>query len=265
MYGINDLIEKIGNRQRRLSMQASTGFPLPSPGEDREGRTDFLDTLKRNNHLGPSPLLEHAERKVRLFEDNVRRIRDSDLTGVEKNRAIADETMNLIGAIEDLKSRSVNDAVKKIDTLESAWKARLPHPEKELLDIKKAELRHHHTTPEHAETLIRKSWEHGYSEAEILVLGATSPETRKLADELLNDVPPFLANQNGIDLLKQASATVDLPAGTVEYTVKKSGDLGETVTQQINVLQLVRDRSTRQTIQDLKLAPLRDNPEGATA
>lgn len=258
MHDLNEVVEKMGTRQRRNAMMSDSGsWPIPkAPGGDPVN----LSFYETKGYLQDTPILRQARGRVATFTKNVRTIRESRMSGTEKQAAITDQVGELIKAIEQAKTKQINETVKAIDERIERYKNQSGDATRQLLDLERAKLKYANVEPDAAIGRLEKMSRDGYTEAELMVVGAKSAEAQKRADEIRNALPPALANADGIAQLDRLNALLSLPTGTINFVI--ASDDTE-VTQSAHVLELIADGETRQTIADLNLAPISE-PEGVS-
>lgn len=258
-----ELTEKIAIRTRRLGMMAATGN-WPMPGKLSDSATN-LAWYEDKGYLADDPILRGALGRVATFTRNVRTIRDSRMTGAEKQAAIADQTAELIKAVEQAKTKAINQTMQTIDDRMQKFRNRQESGDaaRQLLEYRRAELKYSTLDPDAALGRLDIMQRDGYSIAELETVGAKSPEAQAKAAEVRRALPPGLADRDGIAMLERLATLTNLPTGTINYTIQSDG---AEVTQSTHIVDLVDDSTTRQTIKDLNLAPVAaPEPEGVSA
>lgn len=258
MHAVNSLIEKIGTRSRRLEMMSESNFPISKPAGDEPVK---LAWYEERGYLADDPILRGARGRVSTFERNVQTIGKSDMCGREKQAAIADQVNELIRSIEQLKTKAINEVMKQLDARIIYFNNQMKSSDasRQLLDYRRAELKYANLEPGAALGRLEIMARDGYTLPELETVASKSPDAQKRAAEIMNGLPPAVANPEGIALIEKLTALVSLPTGNVHFTVESCG---AQVTQSAHVLELVSDPPTLRSIADLKLAPVAE-PEPA--
>jgi len=214
-------------------------------GPRNPDRRPFIDHMVRRGQID-SPLLTKALSAVAASESRIRKARLSNLSAPEKRRFEKQVFSDLIKSVETQRLKELQETADKLFKMRNEEK--FIDSTKELLNLQKLQLKHKFTNESAAMALLSGMEKRGYSETELLILSSISKKTAVRAKEVQKILPPQLANDTGLGLIKKLENLLDLRPGEISYSLKDAPNVEE----KVHVADLLQDVSPR--VEDLEPA-----------
>jgi hypothetical protein len=185
---------------------------------------------------------------VASAESRIRKMRLSNINSSEARKFEKQIFSDLIRSCESNRLKEIKstaDALFKMQAVEPPID--FMSTSAELLNLQTLQLRHKWTDESSAMAALNGMERRGYDPAELLVLSAISKRTNTRAQEVREQLPPRLANPDGLKLIQKLESLLELRTGEVGYSLKSAPGSNE----KVNVCDLLADVAP--TMRDLEL------------
>ena len=211
-----------------------------------EGKSDYSYHGPRKNmrktieqHIAAkrivdSPELTAAMAEVRKAESRIRKLKLSGLSSIEVRNFEKSVFSELIKAVESRKHKRIMTLANEIDARRK--KENTENPTARLLKLEEAKLQYSKLGEKNALTRIAGFERSGYSREDLLVLGSISNRTYERAQQVREMLPEYLADEEGVSMLKELEHLVNTKIGHVDYHFS-----GSSVVSSIHIADLLSE------------------------
>lgn len=221
-------------------LKGDSSYVMPrGTSTDRKAK---LEHFKSRGQLNGNPFVDRAFTEAKSAELKIRKCRMASVSGVEKQKFEAETRRQAIVNISALITGKIKNGLDEIFNLcqEHDKQEKDPNYSRtsaDLLALERAKLKHSFTDEATAMVRLNEMKRVGYDAGEVLVLSAKGKRARERAVELKAELPEYLADSKGIQLLKELEELLELRPGEVNFRLK---DVPNTLNK-INVLDLVTE------------------------
>ena len=210
-------------------------------GRPSESKRTMLEGHKRAGRLASNELLDAALQAIGAAESKVRKVKLSGLSGAEIRKFQSSTISVMVKSIEDRKAQQLKKSLEKVHERRRSYEEKskdrsYPDSLKRLGRLEELKLIHTFTDEAKAMAKFAKMERVGYDELEALVLGSKGERAHGRMLSLKESVPPYLADQNGIAIVKEIRELTELQPGELFYQLK-----GTDVHQRVNISDLLTD------------------------
>ena len=211
------------------------------PNRPSENKRTMIEQHRKAGRLQENELLTAALGAVTAAEAKVRKVKLSGLSGSEIRNFKGTTVSAMIKQIEDRKMKRLKSLLEKVHEMCTAYERKAadrsyPDALKRLGKLEEMKLTHSFTDEAKAMATMAKMERVGYDELEALVLGSKGERAHGRMLSLKESVPPYLADQNGIAIVKEIRELTELQPGELFYQLK-----GTDVHQRVNISDLLTD------------------------
>ena len=222
-------------------LDGKSSYTFHGPRQDMRATVEAHLKAKR---IIDSPELEAALGSVRGAEARIRKLKLSGLSSKEVRDFERSIFSELTKAVEDRKHKRIMKLANEID--ERRKKVDTENPTARLLQLEEAKLRFSKIGEKQALSMLNRFERYGYSREALLVLGSISSKTAERANLVRGTIPEFMADQQGVEMLRELEHLVSSKIGHVEYHFA-----GSDAVQSIHVADLLSE--TAPSLQDISV------------
>ena len=246
-------IEKIGRHLRHGNGKADY-FPIVSADPQR-GKT--LRQHMKAGRVATNPLLTEAQKIAEKTALEIRKLRKraSELTPEARREFELKVHSNAIAAMEGVVTKQIEKIFNDFDERRKAWETAKTNRDysisnDRLLRIREYELQHAFMSEEEASIAIGRMARTGFDELEAYILGAKGERAHSKMRELFEELPPYLADAEGINKLNEVKALLDLQPGQCLYRFQTEDGIVD-VENKIHVADLIEREVPTPTFEEI--------------
>lgn len=245
----DELIEKAGRKLDRIQNFDATVIPRQPTAKGARGR--FESMLR---HTPEGSTARRVNQKIADAESAIRRVRATALPGAEKRAETDRIVARLIKQVEAETATAINRTVQKLDTLAKQYAEKQGDAVAQLLALERAKLRYAQVDERGAVAKLQAMTTRGYTEPELEVLGSKGVEAAREAQRVRTELPPAIANDEGLRLLDRLDQLAARKPGDFSVEIE-----GAEHADTLNVADLIEHVSP--SINDTSLRQLHAKPE----
>lgn len=246
-------IERIGRHLGHVGGKAAY-FPIV-PADPGRGAT--LRQHLKAGRVANSPLLQEAQKIADKTALEIRKLRKraGDLTPEQRREYELKINSNAIQAMEGVVTKQIESLLNDFDTRRKEYEANKTNRDytkttNALLTLEELKLRHAFTDETQATVLLGRMAKSGYSEHEALLLASKGKQAYTKMKELFTELPPYLADENGITKLNEVKALLALQPGQLPYHFKTE-DGTVNVENKIHVMDLIEQTAPAPSFEEI--------------
>lgn len=223
-------IKKAATTDTALKTETFSGPPVRFDADRAHMLTQFLDKGQID-----SPYTAALRTATDRARDVLTRARAAGLSGKELNIAREKARSLATATVERAKLSRLQAIFKALDERQKAYAAErsaenLTRQTADLLRLQRLQLQHALTDESAAVARLAEMHRTGYTDDERLILRSKGKRAAERADALAAELPPHLADGEGVRLLTELAELVEAGTGVVPYRVK-----GAPISERISV------------------------------